>query len=82
MVRLLASRFCSVLGAVGGNEDGGGVTGLIWDGCSRIRGVDCSLDWDSVMFWELGGEMFWGVGMFMLAPFVPSSAFNLAGSVV
>ncbi len=78
----MAFRFYSVLGVVGGNEDGGCVTGLFWEGCSRIGGVDCSWDWDSGMFWELRGEMFWGVGIFVVVPFVPSSAFNLAGSVV
>ena len=64
---VLCSPCCgSVLGAVGGNEDGGGKLGLFWEGCSSMGVIDCSWVVGSCMFWELGEEMFREVGMFML----------------
>ena len=69
MVRLLASRLCSVLGAVAGTEDGGDKTGLFWEGCSGIRGVDCSRGSGSGMFWELGEGMIWELGEGMIWEF-------------
>jgi hypothetical protein len=34
------------------------------------------------MFWETGGEMFWGLGMFKEVSFVPEGVIASTGSVV